>query len=125
MVVGEAAVVEHHLLGRGVDLFHLPQQDLDVGGFAQQPAQGRGHVGLRHQAGGHLIEQGLEEVEVALVDQGHAHRLAPQGLGRLESGETAAHDHHVGQLGAGAPRWIEFEEEPFRRHGWVAGAHKV
>jgi hypothetical protein len=34
MVVAIALVVEHHLPGLWIDVHHLPQQDLDVGGLA-------------------------------------------------------------------------------------------
>jgi hypothetical protein len=35
VVVGITPIVEDHLLGRGVDLLHFPQQDLEVGSLAQ------------------------------------------------------------------------------------------
>ena len=81
MVVLVAAVVEDHLLLIGIDVLHFPHQDLDVFGLAQHHAQGGGDIGLGDQPGGHLIEQRLEEVEVAPVDQGDANGFPRQHVG--------------------------------------------
>ena len=116
MVVAVAVVVEHHLLGLGIDIHHLAQQDLDIGGMAHHLAQGRGHIALRHQSRGHLIEQGLEQVEVAFIDQGDAHRLAGQGMAGLEASKATAHNHHMGPGRLDGGGWIQFQEEMFGRH---------
>ena len=117
MVVAVAAVVEDHLPGLGVEVVDLAEQDLHIGGLAHHLAQGGGHVGLRHQSGGHLIEQGLKQVEIAPVDQGDPHRFPGQRMGCLETGKASAHDHHMGLLAQGEIRWGEFKEEALRCHG--------
>ena len=115
-VVTQAAVVEDHLPGVGIKIDHLPEQHLHIGRLGQHQPQRRGHIRLGHQAGSHLVQQGLEEVEVALVHQGHPHRLAGEPMGRLEPGEAPAHDHHVGPaLHHGFAR-LQLEEEAFLRH---------
>ena len=96
MVVGHRLAVEDDLLGIGLDLGHLAEQHLHVALGAHQLPQGCGHISAGHQAGGHLIEQGLEEVEVALVDQGDAHIGALEGLAGFDAGKAAADNHHVG-----------------------------
>jgi hypothetical protein len=48
-----------------------------------------------------LIEQRLEELEVALVDEGHVHRRALERLRGAESSKPSADDDHsvvVGHL---------------------------
>ena len=59
-------------------------------------AQRRGDLAGREPAGGDLIEQRLEEVEVAPVDQRDLHRRAAQRLRRVEPAETAADDDDPG-----------------------------
>ena len=43
-----------------IEIDDLAQQHLHIGGLLQQPPQRRGHVRLRHQPGGDLIEQRLK-----------------------------------------------------------------
>ena len=46
------------------------------------------------RAGRDLVQQRLEQVEVAAIDEGDVDRvLAPQRAGRVEPGEPAADDH--------------------------------
>ena len=116
VVVAVAAVVEHHLLVGGVDVVHLSQQDLQVRGLPHHLAQGGGHIGLGHKPCGHLIEQGLEQVEIASVDQGDAYGFSGQGMGRLEAGEPPTHDHHMGGFSQQLRRGCELEKEPLRSH---------
>ena len=70
----------HHVL--------LPPQDL---------AQRRGDVRRRQPGGRHLVEHRLEQVVVAAVDQGDAHRRRAQRAHGSQPGETAADDHHMGK----------------------------
>ena len=116
VVVGQLPVVEHDLFGLDVYLLNFAQQHLHIRGLAHQLAQGRGHVALRHQPGGHLVQQRLEQVEVALVDQGDPHRLIDQGVAGLEPGEAAAHDHHMGQGFQPLIGGLQFQEEAFAGH---------
>ena len=115
MVVAVALLVEHHLLGLRINVHHLPKQDLDVGGLAHHLPQGGGHIRFRNQPRSHLIKKGLEEVEVALVDQGDSHWLACQGMTGLQTGKPPSHDHHMGPSAHGLNRRIQFQKEAFHR----------
>ena len=61
-------------------------------------SQWGGDVTAGDEPGGHLIKQGLEQVEVALVDQGDAHIGLGQSLAGVHPGKAAAHDHHMGGM---------------------------
>ena len=77
----------------GVDGSDLAHEHRSVALVAQDVAQ-RGGDGRRGEAGGgHLVEQGLEEVMVAAVDERDVHGRLAQRAHRPEAGETAA-DHH-------------------------------
>ena len=116
VVVAIAPVVEHQLAVGGIEIDDLAQQHLHIGGLLQQPPQRRGHVRLRHQPGGDLIEQRLKQIEVALVDQGHPHGLSGQGSGGLDAGKPSSDDHHMGPGGHRLHRWREFEKEALPSH---------
>ena len=116
MVVAVAAVVEDHLLVLGIDVIHFPHQDLDVFGFPQHHPQGGGHIGLGDQARSHLIKQGLEQVEVAPVDQGDANGLPRQDMGRPQPGKPTAHDHHMGCGSEQFRRRGQLEKKAFGSH---------
>ena len=78
-----------------VDLAHLGQQDGQVAQTAQHVTDGRRDLALRKDAGGHLVQQRLEEVVVGPVDDGDPHRRPLQRPGREEAAEAAAHDDDV------------------------------
>ena len=72
-VVGDrAAVGEQDLAPLGVDADRLAEDDRRVALLAQDRAQRLGDVARRQRAGRDLVEQRLEQVEVAPVDQGQA-----------------------------------------------------
>ena len=81
--------------GRQVDLAHLGQHDAEVAHAAQHVADGRRDLPLGEDAGGHLVEEGLEEVMVGPVDDGDPHRRPLQGPGREEAAEAAPEDDDV------------------------------
>ena len=54
-----------------------------------------GSVGSGNAPGGNLVEQGLEEVEIAPIDQSEFDRGAAQVFGGVQAGETAAEHHHL------------------------------
>ena len=83
VVVAVATLVEHDLPSCGIDLLHFAQQHLHIWCLAHHLPQGRRHISLGDQSRRHLIEQGLEQVEVALVDQGDAHGFADQRMAGL------------------------------------------
>ncbi len=72
-------------------------------------AQRRGDIGRGECAGGHLVEQWLEEVEVLAIEERDLHGHMPEAFGRTEAAETAANDYdsmgirHVSTLDSGLP----------------------
>ncbi len=105
-VVGEvAAIGQLHLAGLGIDAHHLTQHRIDIGIGRQHLADRSSDVSRRQGGGGHLIEQGHEQVVVAPVDEGDPDLGLAQGLGGGEPAEPAANDHHmrrVAHRGGGA-----------------------
>ena len=96
VVVGELAVLEHERLGRDVDRHRLRQQHRDVRPPAEHaPDRGR-DVGGVQGGRGHLVEEGLEEVVVPPVHDGHLRGGALEGLGGVQPAETAADDDDLG-----------------------------
>jgi hypothetical protein len=78
-VVGELAVGQREAARGQVHGAHLRQQDRHVGRPAQDRAERGRDVGGVQRRGRHLVEQGLEEVVVATVQERHPHRSAGQG----------------------------------------------
>ena len=69
-VVGHFAVAQDDLAVGGVEIDDFAEQDFGVAIVLEHDPQGRGDFAGREPAGRHLVEQRLEEVEVAAVDQG-------------------------------------------------------
>ena len=117
MVVAVATLVEHDFLCRGINLLHFAQEYLHIRCVPHHLPQGGRHISLGDQSRRHLVEQGLEQVEVALVDQGDAHGFADQRMAGLQTTKTTAHNHHMGEGLQAFHRWIELQEEAFAGHG--------
>ena len=62
---------------------------------AQYPRDGRGNIGRRQAARRDLIQERLEEVLVAAVDQRHVDRRAGERLCGGEPAEARANNHHA------------------------------
>ena len=88
------AVAQDHAPGAGIHVHGFAQQDARVLLPAQHAAQRRGNLARRERAGGHLIEQRLEEMEIAPVNQRHVHLRALQLLRRAQAAKTTAQNHH-------------------------------
>ena len=75
----------------------------------EHTAERRGNLTRRQRARRHLVEQRLEQVEVAPVDERHLHRWVAEFLGGRQAAEAAADDHdavmHTGSevRGRGCP----------------------
>ena len=100
VVIGQAlAVVDQHRLPGDIDVRHLGLQHRQAAPlhFApQHMADGRADGRCAEAGGGHLVEQGLEEVVVGAVDQGDFQlRRASQRTHGLEPAEAAADDKHL------------------------------
>jgi len=76
----------------GVEIDGFTQEDLGVFLAAEDGAQGRGDFTGREGAGGYLIEERLEEVEIALIDEGDLGVGALQGARGDQAAEAAAED---------------------------------
>ena len=77
-VVGHGvAVIEQHALAAGVDAGHVGEQGRDLRPVAQEIADRPGDLRGRQRGGRDLIEQRLEQMVVAAVDQGDARPARP------------------------------------------------
>ena len=94
--VGDVRSVREYDAAAGdVDIRHVAEQYAHVGLTSEDAPQRRGDIGRRECARRHLIQQRLEQVKVAAIDERHADRRPPQGQGGVESAEPAADDHDV------------------------------
>ena len=95
-VVVERAVGQQQSIALAVDPDGLGEQHLDVLLPAQDPADRRGDVARRERRHRHLVEQRLEHVMVAPIDERHLHRLPAQRPGGVQPAEPSANNHHSG-----------------------------
>ena len=79
------AVIEQHLFGVGVDAGHRREQGRYLGAIAQEIADRPGDLRCRQRCGRDLVQQRLEQMVVAAVDQRDADRRASQVKRRLPS----------------------------------------
>jgi hypothetical protein len=101
-VVGECvAVGEEDFFYAGINVYGLAEEDFGVFLAAENGADGGGDFGGGKRAGGDLIKEGLEEVEVALVEKGDVHVGAVESLRGDEARETSTEDEHAVWRGHG------------------------
>ena len=98
VVLQPAAIAQHHLAGMRVDRRHFTQPYIHVALPAEDVAQRRGDVRRGQAGGGDLVEQWLEQVVVAAVDQGDMQAGAGKGAAGPQAGEAAADDEQVGNV---------------------------
>ena len=100
-VVGDRAAVGHQDLRRsGIEADRLAEDDRRVALLAQDRAQRLGDVAGRQGAGRDLVEQRLEEVEVAPVDEREADLgIDPEAARGVQPGEPATDDDDAMRLG--------------------------
>ena len=104
-VIGQrVAVIEQHALARGVDAGHRGEQRRDLLAVAQQIADRPGDLGGCQRGGRDLIEQRLEQMMVAAVDQRDADRRAREPKRRFQSAEAGADDDNAMRLCGRAAR---------------------
>jgi hypothetical protein len=99
VVVGELAVAQRHFLRGKIDAGHVGEQHREVGLLAQDAADGRGDVGRGQRGGGHLVEQGLEDVVVLAVDDRDAGQVGRKLLRKGQAAEAGTEDDDVRELG--------------------------
>ena len=100
-VVGDrAAVGDEDLATLRVEPDGLTQDHGRVALLSKHRAQRLGDVAWRQRAGRDLVEQRLEQVEVAPIDQGQADLgIDPEVARRVEPAEPATDDGHPMRLG--------------------------
>jgi hypothetical protein len=87
-----------------VDAGEIAAQNASVGLSAQHLAGRRRNLSLGGNAGGHLIEQRLEQVVCRPRHERQIDRRPLQRLGRKQSTESAAHDNDVWPCGSDVHR---------------------
>ena len=95
VVVREASpviLVEDDLLRRDIDGVDPGQDDVHVRLAAQHRADRLRDVRRRKRGRRHLVEQGLEQVVIAPVDESHLHGRVGERLRRLQPAEPTADD---------------------------------
>ena len=90
-----ASVVEPHDLRLAVDVDDLAEYDVDVQLLGHDRADRLGDVGRSEAGSGDLVEQRLEEMVVAAVDQRQPNVGVCQPSRRSDPTEAATDDHHV------------------------------
>ena len=99
IVVRQLAVREHHSASGDVHGGRLAEQDGGVLLPPQDPSDRHGDVARVESRRGDLVQQRLEQVVVAPIDQGQTQRRAPQRPCGVQAPETASEDHHVREHG--------------------------
>jgi hypothetical protein len=96
VVRDRAAVREDDPPALGIETHRLAEQDRGVRVAPEDAPQRLGDVARRQRAGRHLVEQRLEQVEVATIDERHRGTgLAAQLPGGVEPPEPTADDDHA------------------------------
>ena len=79
-----------------IDARGVRQQHPDVPDAAQDPSDRRGDIAGRQRRRCDLIEQRLEDVMVAAIDQRDANVRVAKSAGSGQAAKAAADDHDVG-----------------------------
>src|SRR5262249_13697871 len=97
-VVSDLAPVERETPRGEIHLLDFGQEDRDVPRAAQdRPQRGRDVRGIQ-RGGRPLVEERLEQMVVAAVEQRDPHGLPRERARRVEAAEAAAHHHYMGLL---------------------------
>ena len=105
VVVGYSFAAEEHLAACRIDVRHLAENDARIGLVVDDTANGRGHVGGRQAGRRHLIEQRLEQMVIAPIDEGDVSVALLQPLGHGKAAEAGAGDDDVWPRTRFARRW--------------------
>jgi hypothetical protein len=92
-VVFDLAAIGHHRARPQIDQRDLAHEHGDVALLAQDVAQRCGDRRRREAGGGHLVQQRLEQVMVAAIDQRDLHRCAAQLPHGPQAAESTTDDH--------------------------------
>ena len=92
VVVGNLAIGQRHLPRGGVDAEHVAHVHGDVALVSQDVAQRRGDRRRGEAGRGHLVEQGLEQMMIAAIDQRDLDRRSLELAYRPQTGESTTDD---------------------------------
>jgi hypothetical protein len=99
-VVAEVAVapwpLEGHAAGARVDLRDLAEHHPNVLLLAEDAADGHRDVGGGQHRRGHLVQQRLEQVVVATVNENDVYISICKGTSRVQTAEATPDHHHTG-----------------------------
>ena len=121
VVVRESSriLVEDDLLRRNIDGVDLGQDHLHVRLAAQHRSDRLRDVRRRKRGRRHLVEQGLEQVVIAPVDEGDVHGCVGERLRGLQSPEPAADDDDTSAgVGIGKDRRPLAPEREWNHGAW-------
>ena len=104
IVVRELAVGQYQALPLAIDAVDLRQQYLGIGLMPQNPSNRGGNVARRQRCHRHLIQQRLEDVMVAAIDDGQPDAGVAQGAGGIQATESTADDDDMGNRHGKATR---------------------
>ena len=102
IVVGQLLLILADGLSLQIDRFDAPEPHFDVAGVPELHADGHGDVGGIQAGGRNLVEQRLEEMMIAVIDEDDLEVLAIGELpGRVQAPEARPDDdresgHHSG-----------------------------
>src|SRR3990172_1549650 len=102
VIVRQTLAVHRKLSPIEVQIAHLRLQDADVLLSREDRPKRRGDVRGREPARRDLIEERLEQVEVAPIDQGDLNRRPEKPLRGVQTSESAADDDDLGRRQASA-----------------------
>ena len=89
------SLAQPHQASVEIDIGRLREQDADVCVAAKDAPQRISDLRCGERSGRHLVDQRLEQVEVASIDQRDIHRKPGEAQGRLEASESAPDDHRA------------------------------
>jgi len=76
-----------------IEAANLPKKDLGIRVFLQHGPERRRYVRWRKSARGHLVQQGLEKMEVPSVDNGRVDLRSAQRPRARKAAKSAPDDH--------------------------------
>ena len=88
IVIFESQVLRNHLAALWIDLFNLVENDSDVRLIAKNAADRLSDIRRRQLGSGYLVEEGLEKMVIAPVNQDDLDRSVGQRLRRSEPSKS-------------------------------------
>jgi hypothetical protein len=105
-LVRDPAVTARDPALREIDVLDGPEVDLDVRGALELRPDRHCDVGGVEPRGRDLVQQRLEQVVIAAIDDGHVDVAVPgERLRGFQPRESAADDHDVGRTGRREDEW--------------------